>query len=121
MINDAFVSIPNTLHTAVVVIWIGGQGDKHQTFALTLYTLLSRRRPSECTHRCEIDLLGYFRSTFFVDRHVLASALIFLWTGLGMDFANSAIQTPQLSVGAGLGNRAPRLWHKTCFRSFRLG
>ena len=43
------------------------------------------------------------------------------WAWLGMVFAYSVLPTPPLSVGAGLGNRATHLWHRTRFPSSRLG
>ena len=40
---------------------------------------------------------------------------------LGMVFAFFILLTPPLSVGAGLGNRATHLWHRTHFQSCGLG
>ena len=45
----------------------------------------------------------------------------FVSAGLGIVFVYFVLLTPVLSVGAGLGNRATQVWHRTRFRSCRLG
>ena len=58
--------------------------------------------------RVGVLLLGLFRACFSR-------------AGLGVFFAYSVLPTPPLSVGAGVGNRATHLWHRTRFRSCGLG
>ena len=64
-----------------------------------------------------------FSGRFFLLAGVFLGCLFecFSWAWLGMFFAYSVLPTPPLSVGAGLGNRATHLWHRTRFPSSRLG
>ena len=75
-----------------------------------------------------LDLGGWFFdfSTFseFSGRVFFCSVCflsIFSWAGLGVVLAYFVLPTPPLSDGAGLGNRATRLWHRTRSQSCRLG
>ena len=45
---------------------------------------------------------------------------VFSWAWLGTIFAYFVLPTPPPSAGAGLGNRATHLWHRTRFHSCGL-
>ena len=64
----------------------------------------------------------FFTFSEFSDRGFSArfAPCLFFLGWMGMIFAYFVLPTPSLSVGAGLGNRVPHLWHKIRFRSCRL-